>query len=306
MIITVRKHYPLAAVIIIALITFGFFRVTAKPPSRHPLPVRFEMVGDEENLKNTYLVILYGLGCRYDGTSDLNTGFKALVKSLSKYGFPIDDEHILLYSYTGGKMAGKRWIPEKYGSGDTGQPIEWSVKRLAELIERFSLAHPEARYILIGHSLGGRIALDFASVTTEVNKKIKGVITLNSPLIGLDSAFPAYIRKHLNNSGTIWSSVAVNQIIWECGYWEELAAKRRAALKNLQKDGVHIATFSSDSDLLVRPISSCITDEKGKPITEGFIIKDSFFSFRDILGHNKILEDPLIAQYLFYLSTSAQ
>ena len=297
-VITIRNRYlPVTVILIIVLIAFNPRIIDLNHPGQAQYAARNYELPD-----NIYLIFLKGLGCRYDGEPDDDYGYDAFINSLSKAGIPLDNEHLLLFSYRGGKIIEGRWVPEIFGSADTGQPIEWSVEKLAELIERFSLAHPEACYILVGHSLGGRIALDFAETATDLlKKKIKGIITLNSPLVGVDDAPSVLLKSILNNSGTIWSSVAVNQIIWECGYWEELAAKRRAALKDLQKDGVHIATFSSDSDLLVRPISSCITDEKGKPVTDGFVIQDGYFSMEDIMGHMRILEDPYICQYIYSL-----
>lgn len=262
------------------------------------------MVRSEEKLKNTYLIFLNGLGCKYDGISFNDLGFDALRKSLTAIGFPLNNTHFLLFSYTGGKITDGLWIPQKYGPEDTGQSITWSLKKLEEMVEQFSLVHPEAKYILIGHSLGGRIALDFVNTTTPVNRgKIKGIITLNSPLVGAADVFPTLLKRIFNQSTTVWGSTAVSQLIWECSYTRDLTSKRREMIKNLQKDGIHIATFASERDLLVSPISSCITDDEGKPITEGFIIKDQYFSFKDILGHMLILEHPLISRYIFSLST---
>lgn len=139
----------------------------------------------DRQLDNQYIIFLNGLGCDYNGDLSEGLGFPKIRRSLAKAGYKSLDNRFLLYSYTGGKVIDRKWHPNKYSALDTGQPISLSVNRLDFLIHQFSQAYPEARYILVGHSLGGRVALDFAcSADPAIRQKIKGVITLNSPLLG--------------------------------------------------------------------------------------------------------------------------
>lgn len=115
------------------------------------------------------------------------------------------------------------WNPEKFNPRDTGQPIQLRISRLEYLVEQVSYENHRARFILLGHSLGGRIALDFVTMTNYDNRqKILAVITLNSPLVGAGREVPSRVMELLDHDGNKWSSPAVVELMWESNFVDEM------------------------------------------------------------------------------------
>ncbi|MBM7854617.1 pimeloyl-ACP methyl ester carboxylesterase [Desulfohalotomaculum tongense] len=250
---------------------------------------------------STYIVFLNGLGTRCNGTRYTNMGFEHIRKRLTSYGFHYNDNRFLLYSYTGGEIRAGNWFPNKYGPEDTGQPIEISVKHLNDLIDDFSAVHPDARFILVGHSLGGYVAYDFVSrYYTENSNRIEGVVTLNAPLIGSVYNVPDFILDALGQTGSIWGSTAVKRIVSENEFREEIKEFRKEVANRLQKKGIHIATFATEQDLIVNPCSAYLIDTNDKPVTEGDIISVSRLGKLpdSLFGHRQVLKVDLIADYI--------
>jgi len=186
--------------------------------------------------KSTYIVFIQGLGSKCNGTRYSNIGFSYIRSKLTAYGFQYRDRRFLQYSYTGGEVKAGKWFPNKYGPEDTGQPIEISVKYLNDLIGEFSAAHPNARFIIVGHSLGGVIAYDFISKYKENNSRsIKGVVTLNAPLTGCIYRVPNIVLNTLENKGSVWGSTAVRELIIQNEFRVELESMRRQVAQRLQK-----------------------------------------------------------------------
>ncbi|WP_159431852.1 lipase/acyltransferase domain-containing protein [Desulforamulus putei] len=258
----------------------------------------------EGQLDNLYIIFLNGLGCKFSGDFSEELGFPKIRRSLASAGYSYYDHRFLLYSYTGGKVVKGKWYPNKYSAADTGQPIPLSVNRLKLLIDEFSKAHPEARYILVGHSLGGRIALDFAcSADPGTRQKIKGVTTLNSPLLGASIKLPGKVLDIINFANCFNICPAVKQLLWEVNYQKEITSQRRQDIYELQREDLRVATFATHQDLVVRPFTGCILDEQGRPVTDGFIVnvKASHMSFKEIFGHMKILEKEEVIKYIITL-----
>jgi len=252
--------------------------------------------------KNVHFVFINGLGCRSNGSCYGDMGFENIRRSLGELGYSYYDDRFLLYSYKGGRMVDGRWCPEKYSPGDTSQPIFFSVNMLRELVEKYSAAHPDAAFILVGHSLGGRVALDFITkAPPKIREKIKGVITLNSPLLGAGKNVPPAIIAALEVVDSIWADPAVRQLLYETEYRRELNLYRRETIRELRDEGVRIATFSFYRDFFVPPLTACVMDENNKPCTEGFIINPVSFSIKDLSGHMRILERPEIVNYIYFI-----
>lgn len=263
------------------------------------------VINNDNHLNSIYFIFLNGLGCVYEDNISKNMSFEKIRSSLTKLGFSFCDERFLLYSYVGGKIIDGKWYPEKYTAKDTGQAIDISVERLEYLFEQFSSAHPEAKFILVGHSLGGRIALDFISTALpQYRQKVKGVITLNSPLMGAGRKVPGIILNILSYSDSIFASPAVKEIIGEFSYQQELASLRRQTIKKLQNDGIRVATFSTYQDYFVDPLTGCLMDEANNPVSEGFIVNLVKLSSMDILGHMGILESPEVVRYIISLCSN--
>lgn len=260
-------------------------------------------IGDSEP-ENIYFIFLNGLDSRCDGSQYNQMGFEEIRRGLAAADFIYNDERFLLYSYNGGKVSNGRWYPDSYGPRDTGQPIQLSVQNLEYLIEEFSISNPKARYILLGHSLGGRIALDFLISTSEENKsRVKGVITLNSPLTGASFKIPPLIMDAISATGSIIGTPAVRQLVWESYVINEMTQERLEKIKDLQEQGIHVATFATRQDLVVHAATGCLLDQKGEPITDGCIVDVNRLPLKHVFGHMQITKEKEIIQYLvaFYL-----
>lgn len=254
---------------------------------------------------NLYFVFLHGINSWYDGTPFANMGFENIRDTLSVVGYSYYDNRFLLYSYTGGHFENGYWVPSPYTCKDTGQSLCLSVYRLEQLIESITNINPEARFILVGHSLGGRIALDFVSTTHPDNrKKIHGLITLNSPLMGSTLKVPGILMRILDATGSVWGSAAIKELMYESLFYQDLLQLRISSIKRLQRDGLQVATFSHNKDYFVHSKTSCLIDSQGNPLTAGIILNNnSIRSKYRFNSHLKILDDQNVTSYITALAS---
>lgn len=294
--------YCLVFGLLLFITTIFFFAFFMPQLLREPIPLQKKVVLNHRP-EQVYVVFINGLGCEYRDNLCKDMGFSKIRDSLSRAGFSYNDDHFLLYSYKGGTVVQGRWCPNKYSARDTARPIYASINNLESMIEDFSRSHPEAKYILVGHSLGGRIAMDFVGATTDKNReRIKGVITLNSPLLGASTSVPEAVLHILDFRNQFIGSPAIQQLLLEFQYWQEFASQRRQTVHELQRSGVRVATFSTSQDKIVKAFTGCIMDERGRPLTDGFVVNiknNSQFSLRN--GHMQILEHQGVARYIVNL-----
>ncbi len=79
-----------------------------------------------------------------------------------------------------------RYPELSYTRCDTNQPIAESARRLGLQVRDLADRHPNARFVLLGHSLGGVIATYWAvDAPRDLLAKTAAVVTLDSPLQGL-------------------------------------------------------------------------------------------------------------------------
>ena len=248
----------------------------------------------------TYLIFINGMGSRCNGTNFHDMCFGYIRQRLTMCGFDYYDKRFLMYSYTGGEVNEEKWFPNKYGPMNTGQPIEISIKQLNDLIEEFSSIHPNARFILVGYSLGGRIAFEYISKYVNNNGKIKGVVTLNTPLAGSVYNLPDSVLDILHNHNSIWGSIAVRQLISENKFKEETKELKRQHIQRLKKNGIHIATFATCQDLIVPYRTAYLTGPNNELITEGGIVSVNRFGKLpySLFGHRQIFEVDLVVDYI--------
>ncbi|MCG8402627.1 MAG: alpha/beta hydrolase [Firmicutes bacterium] len=248
------------------------------------------------DIKNTHVIFLSGLSTHCDGTPYNQMGFKYIRRQFSRVGLACNDRRFLKYSYKGGMIKKGRWHPNPYKPEDTGQPIQFSVLYLREMIEELSRHHPQARFLLVGHSLGGRIAFDYVT-KYHLNEPgpIKGVVTLNSPLTG-----SPYCRTDILASiRPIWGSIAVQQLAAEYQLKDKLgiAKTRENTARKLHAKGIHLATFGTEHDFIVNPLTACLVDKHGHPLTEGDILPLNLLS-STLNGHVQILNQERVADYI--------
>lgn len=288
-------------VFILAILTAAListFLISNRDPKPEPL-ITSQMYQVPPDSEETYFIFLSGLDSFCDGTRYNQMGFGYLRRQLARVGLSYNDEHFLLYSYSGGRVRGGRWYPNPYGRLDTGRPIQFSVMQLEEMIAEFTRYHPRARFILVGHSLGGRIAFDYVSGLhpgKEGAGIVKGVITLNSPLAGSE-----HTQLHmLSVFKTVWGTPAVNQLVVEYQFRNELdmLQQKTQAARAISAEGVFLATFGTRQDLVVNPGSACLSDAKGHPLTKGSVVSVSLLSgdFQDLFGHRQILSHKKVAE----------
>jgi len=293
----------LGALLLILTIIIVYSIVMKNSSSDRPVPrERLELPPDGEE---TYIIFLSGLESYCDGTPYNNMGFEYLRGQLNRLGLAFNDEHFLMYSYTGGKVRAGRWYPNPYAPEDTGQPIQFSVMQLKYMIEEFTSHHPRARYLLVGHSLGGRIAFDYVTkYHLEKPSPIKGLVTLNSPLVGL-----LYSRVDILAAfRTIWGSPAVKQLAAEYQLRNELGVieQKKEAARKMTMVGIHLATFGTKQDIIVKPLLACLSDEQGYPLTKGDVVFADILSgnYRDLFGHFQILHDEKVVDYVIQVYCS--
>src|SRR3990172_431528 len=109
-----------------------------------------------------FVIFVQGLGTELD-TSIIARGFettfddlKTLLRS-ETYGYSVLD--FLEFSYRGGAVtADGDWWPNSYGCGDTAQDLIISAEYLAGMIADLQAVHANAKFSLVGHSLGGLVA----------------------------------------------------------------------------------------------------------------------------------------------------
>lgn len=80
-----------------------------------------------------------------------------------------------------------------YTSSQTRQPLAVSAAVLDQQIRRWRGEYPDATFDLIGHSLGGAVAVYWAArvATPDEHRAIHSIITLDSPLAGYPRSYAA-------------------------------------------------------------------------------------------------------------------
>jgi len=263
---------------------------------------RYQLPPDE---KETYIIFMSGIDSRCDGTVYNQMGFEYLRRQLSQVGLSYKDKHFLMYSYTGGEVRDGRWLPNPYSPADTGQPIDFSVIHLREMIKEFNRNHPRAKFLLVGHSLGGRIAFDYViNYPLDRPGPIKGVITLNSPLIGT-----AYTKADIFAPiKPILGTPAVRQLIaeYQLRNVSGILKHRMDAARRLTAEGIYLATFGTRQDIIVHPFSACLTDKQGHPLTKGHIVSANIFpsDFKELSGHRQILTHKKVVESIISIYTN--
>jgi pimeloyl-ACP methyl ester carboxylesterase len=85
-----------------------------------------------------------------------------------------------------------RYPEVTYERCDTNQSLAASRDRLNAQLQDLATRHPSARFLVVGHSLGGVIATYWAASapSPELLRRTAGVVTLSSPLRGVNEVPP--------------------------------------------------------------------------------------------------------------------
>lgn len=73
-----------------------------------------------------------------------------------------------------------------YAGSDTCGGVQRASEHLARLVSEIRSSDPEAKFVIIGHSLGGMVAAYYASQESPqfVRERIQRIVTIDSPLLG--------------------------------------------------------------------------------------------------------------------------
>lgn len=120
---------------------------------------------------NRVAVMLQGLATRLSCTptkcADPLYG-QLSADALAPLGYNYDGDGLhrteIEYSYRGGSMVRLangtwQWLIARYGTCDTVQPLERSAQALRDLLQSYHARYPYTTFEIIGHSLGGLVAL---------------------------------------------------------------------------------------------------------------------------------------------------
>lgn len=152
------------------------------------------------------------------------------------------------------------WHPSPFSCYDTGNHVSASVTNLVTLMNSYRTAHPDAQFVLIGHSLGGAIALQ-ASAQMPASA-ISSVVTIDSPLAGASRSNLKHFTKLVGPyaalagcSSVLWNSDAVRDIATLHNKATRQQARNAAAsiVKAGQGKGFRYMTVGNKSDCLWKP-----------------------------------------------------
>lgn len=240
---------------------------------------------------------------------------------------------IAVYSYaTGspGTMAGDYWAPANYGACDPNtHTLEQDIKNLETMIEKYRGIYPNARFHLVGHSLGGLVALiGAADYVRKYDGTIAQVITLDSPLHGrampgsnfFNVALPALTSAALNIAGLCYDpNNLLGQTFNAMGQGQGNDAENLVGI--LASHGVPVYTLGNVDDCLYKS-GLCLSTAFGDPDVTTTQFVDGAYQRQYSLGssiggaevipgvtlfggHGAIMLDPGTTQEISWLLTQA-
>lgn len=245
------------------------------------------------------VVFLQGLYTAYDEGRPQRTAleehrFDTIKGALRERGY--DDARMLDFSYAGGTLSSSGgWRPAEYACEDTDRPLTESVETLERMLRGYGARHRRAHFALVGHSIGGNVAMlagarDAARPEGE-RIGITSVVTLDAPLHGVSPD----------------KKVIIDLVPCEKTYLAgaELVALRAdpatPGVRRLQaavmaQEGVWLATFGNENDCLWNP-AYCAGGEWAYDADTQFIenaaaVRRFVVDAPPLLSHDAILADP--------------
>lgn len=186
--------------------------------------------------------------------------FGQIVDSLVEEGLSCD--RVLRYSYRGGSVdSSGTWTPETYDCPDTHDGTKVPLSYLHQLLRNYRRAHPSARFVIVGHSLGGVLGLEVTRVVGNDSLlpagSIAAVVTIDSPLSHAS-------RQNLEDVQTI-APPAVKLVCAGRGFFSKtskelgdvndsnrstIRAEKRALVETGQARDIHFMTVGNEQDCL--------------------------------------------------------
>jgi pimeloyl-ACP methyl ester carboxylesterase len=217
-----------AALLALALLWLTLTPATAAPAAGPPASLQSQ--GCQERI----LVLLDGIGTTYD---DVSYDFAYVTDTI---GWLYN--RFLYFSYNPNNA---RW----YTIEDTYQPLARSADALRRLLAQEIRRCNNATFDLIGHSLGGVVAIEYlrADRTTPEAGRIRNLITLNSPVNGLSPDQASTLASILGNSPIVRSQAARDL----AALYQSGAAARNVTLAEQLRGRTLIRTLASSDDWFV-------------------------------------------------------
>lgn len=251
------------------------------------------------------VIFVQGVYTELDAQGTQGTGvedhrFDTLKQAFRDRGY--DDARLLDFSYAGGTMSqAGAWKPVHYSCDETDRAAAENVATLEAMIRDYRGRHRDAHFTIVGHSLGGYIAMlagaRDAARAPDQRLAIDVVVTLDAPLLGVSP-----------DKKTIFDFVPCEKT-YEAGA-ELVAARLDPATPDIRRyqagvmaaEGVRLGTFGNVSDCLwntARCIGGDWADDSGTQFLDGQaavsmrydILFDPFFSHDAILADAAAVAD---------------
>tara|TARA_Y100001936_G_scaffold229029_1_gene250751 strand:- start:1447 stop:2262 length:816 start_codon:yes stop_codon:yes gene_type:complete len=144
-----------------------------------PILVLISCSNDINHNDNKKIIIIQGICSRYPQDSEhWGVKIKKIIeenhKFIDKETGNIDDQ-IIDFSYSG-----NNW-KNNYYPQETLLSIKNHISNLEKIYEKY----PKSEFYILGHSLGGVIALSGAANSEKINKQTKSIVTVSSPIKGI-------------------------------------------------------------------------------------------------------------------------
>jgi hypothetical protein len=192
-------------------------------------------------------------------------------------GIPNDGCPLIIdYSYNGG-MIGQSgiWRSFSYSCLDTAKDLENSLTLLGSLLQEVSAANPNTRFVVIGHSQGGFLALQ--SLRWASNVALDAVVTLDGALGGTPSivtgaaaAFSCWGDPAAGDLYEVWKSTTVHSAQGTTAKYGLGQRSNGELVTTARSLGTRIMTIGSRDDCVFNPARCSVgfTDNSSSQIVE--------------------------------------
>jgi pimeloyl-ACP methyl ester carboxylesterase len=152
----------------------------------------------------------------------------------------------LQYSYTGTRFSGCSATPSAYRPSDTAQDFEVSKRILRETLSALKSACEVDRIALVGHSLGGLIALH--ELSEQAVPGVGDLVTVDSPLGGV----PVPLIRTCIDSGLCADGALAAYLAGLYAAWGGAAADNASRTATLAAAATRVTAWGNQSDCFYR------------------------------------------------------
>jgi len=205
----------------------------------------------------------------------LDPTFGNIKQSLYQTGLNCDS--YLRYSYNGGSIQARQWIPNTYSCDDSGQRLQLSVNHLLRMLSDYKREYPNTSFILVGHSLGGAVALEaldqILTSNSGLESSLAAIITIDSPLNHVSRDNQRDFKKVIPNivlpfncPARLLSESSVAKQIGDLtsNNRQRIRTEREILVTRARASGIKVMTVGNVQDCLWNPNSCGVPTPKGK------------------------------------------